>query len=51
MPDHKVTISTDRERRPWWRTWNEYPNPIRDAVLALFGISVFVDGVLVFLVM
>jgi hypothetical protein len=40
MPDHKVTISTDRERRPWWRTWNDYPNPMRDAILALLGIVV-----------
>jgi hypothetical protein len=42
LPDHKVTISTDRERRPWWRTWNDYPNPMRDGVLALVGIAVIV---------
>jgi hypothetical protein len=42
MPDHKVKISTSRERRPWWRTWNDYPNPIRDALLALVGIAIVV---------
>jgi hypothetical protein len=42
MPDHKVTISTDRERRPWWRTWNDYPNPMRDAILALLGIAIVI---------
>jgi hypothetical protein len=34
MPDHKVKIAISRERRPWWRTWNDYPNPTRDALLA-----------------
>jgi hypothetical protein len=34
MPDHKVNLSTSRERRPWWRNWNDYPNPTRDAILA-----------------
>jgi hypothetical protein len=42
MPDHKVTISTNRERRLWWRTWNDYPKPMRDAILALLGIVVIV---------
>jgi hypothetical protein len=42
MPDHKVTISTDRERRPWWRTWNDYPDPMRDAILALLGIAIVI---------
>jgi hypothetical protein len=42
MPDHKVTISASRERRPWWRTWNEYPNPTRDAILALVGIAIVI---------
>jgi hypothetical protein len=42
MPDHKVTISTDRERRPWWPTWNDYPNPMRDAILALLGIAIVI---------
>jgi hypothetical protein len=28
--------------RPWWRTWNDYPNPMRDAILALLGILVIV---------
>jgi hypothetical protein len=42
MPDHKVKISISRERRPWWRTWNDYPNPTRDALLALFGIAMVV---------
>ena len=40
MPDHKVKISISRDRRPWWRIWNDYPDPIRDALLALFGIVV-----------
>jgi hypothetical protein len=42
MPDHKVKISISRERIPWWRTWNDYPNPTRDALLALFGIAMVV---------
>jgi hypothetical protein len=42
MPDHKVKISISRERRPWWRTWNDYPNPMRDAILALLGVVVIV---------
>jgi hypothetical protein len=40
MPDHKVKISISRERRSWWQTWNDYPSPTRDALLALFGIAV-----------
>jgi hypothetical protein len=42
MPHHKVKISISRERRPWWRTWNDYPNPMRDAILALLGVVVIV---------
>ena len=42
MPDHKVKISISRERRPWLRSWNDYPNPTLDAVLALFVIAVIV---------
>jgi len=37
---HKFSTSPDR--RPWWRTWNDYPNPTRDALLALFVIVVIV---------
>jgi len=40
MPSHKVKISISRDHRPWWRTWNDYPNPTRDALLALLGIVV-----------
>lgn len=42
MPHHKVTIQTGRERRAWWRVWNDYPNPTRDALLSLFGIAIVV---------
>jgi hypothetical protein len=42
MPDHKVKISISRDRKPWWRSWNDYPNPTLDAVLALFVIAVLV---------
>jgi hypothetical protein len=42
MPDHKVKISISRERRPWWRTWNDYPSPTRDAFLATIVIAVIV---------
>ena len=42
MPDHKVKISISRDRKPWWRIWNDYPDPTRDALLALFGIVVIV---------
>jgi hypothetical protein len=42
MSNHKVTISVGRERRPWWRTWNEYANPTRDALLSLLGIAIIV---------
>jgi hypothetical protein len=44
MPDHRVKISISRERRPWWRTWNDYPNPTFDALLALLGIAVIAMG-------
>jgi hypothetical protein len=40
MPDHKVKISISREPRRWWRTWIDYPDPTRDAFLALFGIAI-----------
>jgi len=42
MPDHKARFSTSQDRRPWWRVWNDYPNPTRDALLGLFGIAVIV---------
>jgi hypothetical protein len=42
MPDHKVNIPISRDLKPWWRSWNDYPNPTLDAVLALFVIAVTV---------
>jgi hypothetical protein len=42
MPDHKFEFSTSPDRRPWWRIWNDYPNPTRDTLLALFGIATIV---------
>jgi hypothetical protein len=39
-PEHKVRISSTPDRRPWWRTWNDYPNPMRAALLGLLGIAV-----------
>ena len=42
MSNHKVTISVGRERRPWWRTWNDYANPTRDALLSLLGVAIIV---------
>ena len=39
---HKVNIATSREQRPWWRTWKDYPDPMLDAFLTLFGIAVVV---------
>jgi len=44
MPDHKATFSTSADRRPWWHTWNDYPNPMRDALLAVSGIAVIVTA-------
>jgi len=41
MRDHKITI-TSHERKPWWRSWNDYPNPTLDAVLAVFVVAVIV---------
>src|SRR5262249_7709666 len=41
-PDHKFTFSVSPESRPWWRIWNDYPNPTRDAVVGAFGIAVIV---------
>jgi hypothetical protein len=35
MPDHKVTFSVSPDSRPWWRIWNDYPNPTRDAVAVM----------------
>ena len=40
MPDHKFKRSINPDLRPWWRTWNDYPDPMRDGLLALFGISI-----------
>jgi hypothetical protein len=42
MPHHKATFSTSPDGRPWWRIWNDYPNPTRDAVSGVFGIAVIV---------
>jgi hypothetical protein len=42
MPDHQVKIPISRDRKPWWRSWNDYPNPTLDAILALFVIAVIV---------
>jgi hypothetical protein len=42
MPDHKITFSTNRDRRPWWRAWIDYPNPTRDALVGVSGIAVIV---------
>jgi hypothetical protein len=42
MQDHKVNIPISRERRAWWRTWNDYPDAMRDAILALFGTAIIV---------
>ena len=42
MPDHKITFSTNPDRRPWWRAWIDYPNPTRDALVGVFGIVVVV---------
>ena len=48
-PDHKVTFSVSRDSRPWWRIWNDYPNPTRDAVVGAFGIAVMVIAVWLFM--
>jgi len=48
MSNHKVTISVGRERRPLWRTWNDYANPTRDALLSLFAIAIIVTLFFVF---
>ena len=42
MPEHKFKRSIDSDVRPWWRTWNDYPDPARDGLLALFGLAVIV---------
>jgi hypothetical protein len=42
MPDHKARFSTSQDRRPWWRVWNDYANPTRDALVGAFGIAVIV---------
>jgi len=42
MPDHKFNFSVTRDSRPWWRTWNDYPDPTRDTLLALFAIAIIV---------
>jgi len=41
-PDHKFTFSVSPDSGPWWRIWNDYPNPTGDAVLGAFGIAVIV---------
>ena len=42
MAGHKFTFSMSPERSARWRIWNEYPNPMRDALLAVSGIAVIV---------
>jgi hypothetical protein len=42
MPDHKVKIPISHDHRSWWRSWNDYPNPTLDAILALFIVAVIV---------
>ena len=41
-PDHRFTFSVSPDSRPWWRIWNDYPNPTRDALVGAFGIAVIV---------
>ena len=49
MPDHRFKFSTGPDYKSWWRIWNDYPNPTRDALLALFGIAVV--GILVWVLL
>jgi len=42
QPDHKFDFSISPDRKPWWRIWNDYPHPTRDALLALFAIATIV---------
>jgi hypothetical protein len=42
VPDHKVNIPVGLERRAWRRARKDYPNPLLDAFLTLFGIAVVV---------
>jgi hypothetical protein len=44
-PDHGFTFSVSPDSRPWWRTWNDYADPTRDAVVGTFGIAVIVIAV------
>jgi hypothetical protein len=41
-PDHRFTFSVSPDSRPWWRIWNDYPNPTRDAVVGALGIAIIV---------
>jgi len=45
MPQHRFTFSVSPDSRPWWRIWNDYANPTRDAVVGAFGIAVIVIAV------
>jgi hypothetical protein len=39
------TFSVSPDSRPWWRIWNDYPNPTRDALVGVFGIAVIVIAI------
>ena len=39
---HGFRMSSSPPRPPWWKRWSDYPNPTLDALLALFGVLVFV---------
>jgi len=43
--DHRFTFSVSPDSTPWWRIWNDYPNPTRDAVVGAFGIAIIVIAV------
>jgi hypothetical protein len=45
LPDHRFTFSVSPDSRRWWRIWNDYPDPTRDAVVGAFGIAVIVIAV------
>lgn len=39
---HGFRASSTPRRLPWWRRWNEFPNPTLDALLAVFGLTVII---------
>jgi hypothetical protein len=46
---HGTRESSSPRKLPWWKRWNEFPNPTLDALLAVFGLAVIL-AVLIYVI-